>query len=398
MHILVVNVGSTSFKYKLLDMPAERVMAEGRLERIGSDESPVEFRSGDHHDRATARLPDYAAAIRRMMDDLTGPGSPVHTLDEVHAVGFKTVILDGTPGCYLLSPDIVERMEAMNDIAPAHNPLYVQAVRQMAELFPALPLIGLFESAFHVTMPDYAATYGVPWEWKEKYGVRRLGFHGASHCYVSEAAPKLAGKDPGNCRLISAHLGGSSSLCATLNGKSIDTSMGMSPQSGVDHATRNGDLDVFALLHVMDREALHTGDARRILCKQAGLAGVSGTSGDVRDLEAAAEAGSDRARLALEMFCYGVKKTIGAYAAALGGLDVIGLAGGIGERGVKVRERMLRGLEFLGVYLDPARNAAHTGQEGIISTDDSPVAVVVVRTNEELVVAREAYALLSRSR
>lgn len=398
MNILVVNVGSTSFKYRLLDMPGEQIVAEGRLERVGSDESPVEFRSGTHHAEGTARLPDYAAAIRRMMDDLIGPSSVVHSLDQIHAVGFKTVILDGTPGCYLIDQDLVERMERMNGIAPAHNPSYVRAVRQMGQLFPKLPLVGLFEPAFHVTMPDYAATYGVPREWEEKHRVRRLGYHGASHRYVSEVAPKLAGRDPSDCRLVSAHLGGSSSLCAILNGRSIDTSMGMSPQSGVEHSTRNGELDVFAVLHVMDREKLTTDDVRRILCKEAGLAGVSGTSGDVRDLEAGIDAGNDRARLALEMFCYNVKKTIGAYAAALGGLDVIGLAGGIGERGVKVRERILSGLEFLGVRLDGKKNAAHIGQEGSISTDDSPVTVVVVRTNEELVVARAAYALLAERR
>ena len=309
-------------------------------------------------------------------------------------MGFKTVHLDGTPGCYLLDDTLIGRMEAMDDLAPAHNPPYVKAVRKMRELFPALPLVGLFEPAFHVTMPDYAAAYGVPARWAKEHSVRKYGFHGASHRYVSEAAPRIAGKDPQVCRLVSAHLGGSSSLCAVLNGKSIDTSMGTSPQSGVDHSTRNGDLDVFAVLRVMDREGLSTAEVRRILCKESGLAGVSGTSGDVRDIETAMAEGNDAARLALDMFCYNVKKTIGAYAAALGGLDVIGLAGGIGERGVAVRKKMLSGLEFLGVVLDDERNESHTGQEGIISAEDSPVTVAVVRTNEELVVAREAYKLL----
>lgn len=395
MRILVVNVGSTSFKYRLIDFPSEAVLAEGRLERIGASESPVEFRAGAHSENGTAPLPDYGAAIRRMMADLTGPHSPVHRLEEIDAVGFKTVVLDGEPGCYVLTDDLIARMEAMNGVAPAHNPPYVLAVRTMRELFPTLPLVGLFESSFHVTMPDYVSAYGVPWSWREKHGVRRLGYHGASHRYVSEAAPKLAGLDPAHCRLVSAHLGGSSSLCAVRDGKSIDTSMGMSPQSGVEHSTRNGELDVFAVLHVMDRERLSTEDVRRVLCKESGLAGVSGTSGDVRDLEAGIAAGNDRARLALDMFCYNVKKTIGAYAAALGGLDVIGLAGGIGERGVRVRDRILTGLEFLGIRLDSARNAEHTGQEGVLSAEDSTVKVVVVRTNEELIVAREAYRILS---
>ena len=395
MHILVANVGSTSFKYRLLDMPAERTMAEGRLERIGSDESPVEFRSGEHTEKSTAHLPDFGAAIRKMVADLTGPHSVLDSLDQIGAVGFKTVLLDDTPGCYLLDGDVIARMEAMNDIAVTHNPPYIRAVRQMGELFPDLPLVGLFEPAFHATMPDYAYTYGVPKAWAKMHSVRRYGYHGASHRYVSETAPALAGRDPSACRLISAHLGGSASLCAVLDGRSIDTSMGMSPQSGVEHSTRNGELDVFAALHVMDREGLTTDDMRRILCREAGLAGVSGTSGDVRDLLAGIDAGNDDARLALEMFCYNVKKTIGAYAAALGGLDVIGLAGGIGERGVRVRGLILGGLEFLGVRLDEAKNARHTGQEGVISADDSPVSVVVVCTNEELVVARETYTLLS---
>ena len=396
MNVLVVNVGSTSFKYRLLAMPDETIRAEGRLEKIGADKSPVAFSAGDHSEEGTANLPDYAAAIARMMDDLTGTNSPLDSLDEIDAVGFKTVHIDGTPGCYLLDDDVIARMEAMDGLTPAHNPPYVKAVRKMRELFPALPLVGLFEPAFHVTMPDYAAAYGVPEAWAKKHNVRKFGFHGASHRYVSETAPVMAGKDPQACRVISAHMGGSSSLCAVLNGKSIDTSMGMSPQSGVDHSTRNGDLDVFAVLHVMDRENLSTDDARRILCKESGLAGVSGTSGDVRDIEAAIADGSDAARLALDMFCYNTKKTIGAYAAALGGLDVVGLAGGIGERGVGVREKILSGLEFLGVKLDAEKNAAHTEQEGIISTDDSPVTVVIVKTNEELVVAREACKLLAK--
>ncbi len=395
MNILIVNVGSTSFKYKLLDMPAEAILAEGRLERIGSDSSPVAVRIGEHEESGEAHLPDYTAAIRRMVADLTAGYSPLESLDDIGAVGFKTVLLDGTPGCYLLDDDVIERMESMDNVAPAHNPPYVKAVRTMRELFPNLPLVGLFEPAFHVTMPDYAYTYGVPREWEEKHGVRRYGFHGASHRYVSETAPAMAGRDPRSYRLISAHMGGSSSLCAVLNGKSIDTSMGMSPQSGVEHSSRNGELDVFAVLHVMDREGLSTADIRHALCKQAGLAGISGTSGDVRDLEAGVAEGNDRARLALDVFCYNAKKTIGAYAAALGGLDVIGLAGGIGERGVAVRAGILDGLEHLGIHIDPERNAAHTGQEGVISTDDSPVAVVIVQTNEELVVAREAFALLA---
>ncbi len=394
MNILVVNVGSTSFKYGLLDMSDESVLAEGRLERIGSEECPYAFSAGDHADQGTAALPDYGAAITHMMNDLTGPHSPVDSLDEIAAVGFKTVHIDGTPGCLRLDDEVIAKMEAMDSVAPAHNPPYVRAIRIMRELFPGLPLVGLFEPAFHETMPDYAKAYGVPKAWAEKHNIRRYGFHGASHRYAAERAPQLAGLDPGDCRMVAAHMGGSSSLCAIANGRSVDTSMGFSPQSGVEHSTRNGELDVFAVLHVMDREGLSTDEVRTVLCKESGLAGVSGTSGDVRDIEAAIDAGSDSARLALDMFCYNVKKTIGAYAAAMGGLDLISLAGGIGERGVAVRRKVLSGLEFMGVELDGARNASLVGEEAVISTSTSRVKVVAVCTNEELVVARATRALL----
>ena len=394
MNILVVNVGSTSFKYRLLDMSDESILAEGRLERIGSEECPFAFSSGDHTEKGTASLPDYAAAITRMMGDLTGPHSPLASLDDISAVGFKTVHIDGTPGCLRLDDDVIAKMEAMDGVAPAHNPPYVRAIRIMREQFPDLPLVGLFEPAFHETMPDYAKAYGVPKSWAEKHNIRRYGFHGASHRYAAERAPVLAGFDAGNCRTVAAHLGGSSSLCAIINGRSIDTSMGFSPQSGVEHSTRNGELDVFAVLHVMDREGFSTDDVRRILCKESGLAGVSGTSGDVRDVEAGIAEGNDGARLALDMFCYNVKKTIGAYTAAMGGLDIISLARGIGERGVAVRTKMLSGLEFLGVKLDQRRNESLVGKEGVISAEGSAVKVVVVCTNEELVVAREAKSLL----
>lgn len=394
MNILIVNVGSTSFKYKLFEMPSEGVLADGRLERIGSDESPVAIRIGDHEETGVAKLPDYATAIRRMMADLTSEYSPLRSLDDIGAVGFKAVILEGEPGCYRIDDDVLTRMEAMNALAPTHSPPYVNTIRQMRATFPDLPLVALFEPHFHVTMPDYARTYGVPEKWERDHSVHRYGFHGASHRYVSVRGPEIAGLDAKSCRMVSAHLGGSSSLCAIRDGKSIDTSMGMSPQSGVEHSTRNGELDVFAVLHVMDREKLSTDDVRKILCKSAGLAGVSGTSGDVRDLEAAVNQGNDRARLALDMFAYNVKKTIGSYAAALGGLDLIAFAGGIGERGVAMRSGILDRLEFLGVRLDSERNARHTGQEGIISADDSPVVVVVVQTNEELVVARDTYRLI----
>ncbi len=386
MHILVANVGSTSFKYKLFDMADEAILAEGRIERVGEASSPALHRvRGEEVFRGEVPAPDYPSAIRNA---LTYVERAIGDLSGLSAVGFKTVHLRGEPGAHLLTEEVLSRMEEYNFVAPAHNPPYIRAIRIFRELLPDVPLVGLFEPAFHRTMPDYAYIYGVPYRWYEKHGIRRYGFHGASHRYISERVPEMLGVSGEGLRLISCHLGGSSSVCAVLGGKSVDTSMGFSPQEGVLNATRTGDVDVFAVLYVMEREGLSPAQMAEVLCRQGGLLGISGISGDVRDLEEAAEAGDRRASLALEAFCYGVKKYIGAYAAALGGLDVLAFAGGIGERGWKVRERICRGLEFLGVRLDPERNRKLEG-EGTISEDGSPVEVLVVRTNEELIVARE---------
>jgi len=246
-----------------------------------------------------------------------------------------------------------------------------------------------------VSIPDYAYIYGVPYAWYEQYGVRKMGFHGASHRYVSERVPEVLGVPAEGLKLVSCHLGGSSSLCAVKDGKSVDTSMGFSAQDGILNAARNGDLDVFAVLHVMDRECLSSDEVRRILSKQSGLLGISGVSGDMRDLDEAARNGNDRARLAIEAFCYGVKKYIGAYAAAMGGLDGIAFAGGIGEKSANVRARVCEGLEFLGVRLDAERNRSCAGEE-IISSGDSPVKVLVIKTNEEIIVARETLRVVNK--
>jgi len=394
MHVLVLNVGSTSFKYRLIEMPARVCLMDGWLERIGDAESPVECSVGGNRWTGSAHVPGYAAALRRMMDDLTGEISPLGALNDIDAIALKIGPMEGRPGCYVLDEEVVARMEAMNGIAPVHNPPILDAVRTMRSLFPEIPLVGLSESAFHSTIPDYTYTYGVPASWAENHSVRRLGYHGASHRYVSEVAPMLAGRDPSQCRLISAHLGGSSSVCAIRNGRSVDTSMGMSAQSGLENAQRVGELDVFALLRVMDREGLTTEDVRQILCTKSGLAGISGTSGDVRDLISEAARGNDRAQLALDIFMYNVRKLIGAYAAVLGGIDVLAFAGGIGERAVQVRDSAVRGLGYLGIYIDSDRNAELVGREGVISAEDSPVSVVIVRTDEELIVARAAFSLL----
>lgn len=394
MKILVANVGSTSFKYKLFDMTDETVLAEGRLERIGDARCPVQHRIGPSETRYTCALPDYPSAIRNVMEALGSAAGSRGALN-LDAVGFKTVHLRGKPGTYVLDDAILERMADYNDLAPAHNPPYIQAVRIFHTLYPDLPLVGLFEPAFHATIPDYAYTYSVPFAWHETYGVRKYGFHGASHRYVSERVPRLLNRPAEGLNLISCHLGGSASLCAVKDGRSIDTTMGFSAQDGIIHGNRNGAIDPFIIPFIMDRENLSTDDVRRILTTESGLAGISGLSGDVRDLETAADAGNRRARLAIETFCYGVKTAIGAMAAALGGVHALAFAGGIGERGVRVRRRVCSGLEFLGIELDPEKNRSGP-PERLISASDGAVNVVVVTTNEEVIVARETAALLSR--
>ncbi len=363
MNILVPNLGSTSLKYQLLEMPTGRVAARGRQERVD----------------------DYREAVRAI--DTAGGA--------VDAVAFKAV--HGGPryrATHLIDEGILAALEEFLPAAPAHNRIYLTAIRAFTEGLPGVPLVAAFETEFHATMPEHAARYGVPGWWREQHGVRRYGFHGASHRYVSERAPQLIGRDRSEVRLISCHLGGSSSMCAIDRGESVDTTMGFSPQSGLENATRHGELDVFAVLYMMQRHRWPIEEVYSQLTQTGGLAGLSGISGgDVRDIEAAAEDNED-ARLALDVFTYQVRRTIGAYAAAMGGLDVVAFTGGIGENSARLREACCAGLFFLGIELDGARNQG-TGDR-LVSSDASRVAVVALTTNEELIVARRAYDLLSR--
>jgi acetate kinase len=392
VRILIANVGSTSFKYKLY---VDRVaVAHGRLERIGDKVSPQVYCVGDETEERSVSLPDYATAVRSALDSLTK--TVLGSIDELDAVGFKTVHLRGEAGTLELTADVLERMADYNDLAPAHNPPYIEAIRIFREIEPALKLIGLFESAYHTTIPDYAYMYGVPYSWYEKYGVRKYGFHGASHRYVSERIPELIGRASAGLRIVSCHLGGSSSLCAIKDGKSRDTTMGFSPQDGVINATRNGSIDPFIIPHVMDREGLSTDQIRKILNSQSGLLGLSGVSGDMRDLQEAAENGNDRARLAIEAYGYSVRREIGAMATAIGGMDVLAFAGGIGERSPAVRSLICGELEHLGVFLDENRNAGgHLERE--ISSDESTTRAYIVATDEEAIVERAVAEYLETS-
>lgn len=364
MNILVPNLGSTSLKFQLLSMPGEHEVLRGKLERVT----------------------DYPAAIASI---------PLgeHRVD---AVAFKAVHAGPRyRGTYRIDAAVLAALEEFLPAAPAHNAIYLTGIRAFQQVMPEVPLIAAFETEFHRTMPEHAARYGVPASWHDELGIRRYGFHGASHQYVSEHVPHIIGRDRDLLRIISCHLGGSSSMCAIHGGRSIDTTMGFSPQSGLENATRHGDLDVFAVLTAMQRRGLSIAEVTSELASSGGLAGLSGIpGGDVRDLEEAAGKGSAAAELALAVFTYQVKKTIGAYAAVMGGVDVIAFTGGIGENSARLRERCTSTLKFLGVRLDRERNFNGKGDR-LVSSHDSEVAVAALATNEELIVARRAYALLT---
>ncbi len=359
MNLLIPNLGSTSLKYQILEMPSEKVLAKGRLERVS----------------------DYREAIRQ----IDAGGTPID------AVALKAVHAGSQyRGTFLVDQAVVDALRQFLPAAPAHNAIYLTAIEAFRDAMPDTPLVAAFEPEFHATMPEHARQYGVPALWLEE-GVARYGFHGASHQYVSERVAAMLGR---SVKLVSCHLGGSSSMCAIDRGRSIDTTMGFSPQSGLENATRHGDLDVFAVLYMMERHGWSTDEVRNQLAKGGGLAGLSGVAGgDLRDIEAA---GTERARLALEVFAYQVKKTIGAFAAAMGGIEAVAFTGGIGENSARLRSACCSGLEFLGIRLDDERNSTGSGDR-VVSAADAPVTVLALATNEELVVARRAFRCLTAS-
>ena len=355
MNLLVPNLGSTSLKFQILDMPAETVLGRGKQERVA----------------------DYGEALSAIAAEGVA----------IDAIALKTVHAGPAyRGTFLVDDGVIEAMRQFLPAAPVHNGIYLDAIQSFRRAMPGVPIVAAFETEFHATMPPYASVYGVPNDWRTEHGIARYGFHGASHQYIGERVKAS--------RLISCHLGGSSSICAIRDGRSLDTTMGFSPQSGLENATRHGDLDVFAVLYMIERTGMNTSDVRRVLAGSGGLSGLSGIAGgDVRDLEAAAAEGNHHAALALTLFAYQVRKTIGAYAAVLGGLDAIAFTGGIGENSARLRAACCRGLEFLGVKIDPERNS-QPDSERVVSATDSNVLVVALPTNEELIVARRAYRVL----
>ena len=398
MLILCANVGSTSFKYQIINVETSHSLVKGMVERIGNPPSLFNHSvPGIPEIEGEIDAKNHNAAIAHAISLITDAEIPaVKDFKELAGVGFKTIIAKDIWRSALIDDDVISALEAYIPLAPTHNPAYIASIRGFQELLPDTPLVAVFETWFHQTIPDYAYEFGVPRTWVTNQKIRRYGFHGASHRYVSERVLQLFDEEERpKLRLISCHLGGSSSLCAIRGGRSIDTTLGTSTQYGVLQSTRSGDLDPFAVLYVMDQEGQSTDEIRRQLIQESGLLGISGVSGDLRDLEAAANTGHDDARLAMDAYFYGVKKYIGAYIAALGGVDVIAFAGGIGEKSATARSAICEGLEWCGIRLDPDKNERHIG-EGEISTHGSRTKILVVPTNEEMIVARETANVLSQ--
>ncbi len=392
MKVLVANLGSTSFKYRLFDMADERQLARGGIERIGSDESRCTVEIGGARRELTARVSDHAEAVRRSLEQLTDPqGGCLKEATEVSAIGFKAVHGGAISGVQRVTPEVLQAMESMNQVAPAHNPPYIAAMRLLGERLPQIPLVAAFETGFHATVPDRNRFYPAPYIWGEDYHIKRWGFHGASHRYISGRMAELLGRD--DARIVSCHLGGSNSLCAIRGGRSVATSMGMSPQSGVCHNNRAGDFDPFAIPVIIGHTGQSLAEVLGDLAERSGLLGLSGLSGDVRDLEEAAAKGHARARLALDVFTSDIRRALGAMLVELGGAEAIVFTGGIGENGRHIRTAVTANLAELGIVLDPAANASAKG-ESRISAAESRIQLWVVPTNEELVVARQTKQLL----
>jgi acetate kinase len=392
MKLLVANLGSTSFKYRLFDMADERVLARGGVERIGSLNSRCYVEAGPVQEEATLAVPDHAAAVRLCLRQLSDPRlGCLKEPGDLAGIGFKAVHADGLTGVHRVDGPVLAAMESYADVAPAHNPPYVRAMRLLAEELPELPLVAAFETGFHETIPAAERLYAVPLEWAEKYGIKRWGFHGASHRYIAERTSQLLGNP--DAKIISCHLGGSSSLCAIRAGKSVACSLGMSPQSGLPHNNRVGDFDPFALPALMRATGRTLEQLLDDLANRSGLEGLGHAGRDLRDIQKAAARGDWRAQLGLDVFVASVRHYIGAYLVVVNGADAVVFTGGIGENSSLLRSAVCADLDWFGIALDPVRNQEARG-ETPIHAHTSRVQLWTMPTNEELIVARQARALL----
>ena len=395
MKVLVINCGSSSLKYQLIDSRSEEVLAAGLCERIGIDGRMTHTPSSGNTVVKNDPLPDHGAAIQSVLSALTNKAHGViSSLGEIGAVGHRLVHGgEKFAASVIINDEVIAEVEACNDLAPLHNPANLIGVRACRQIMPDVPMVGVFDTAFHQTMPPKAYLYGIPHQYYEEHKVRRYGFHGTSHNYVSQRVHHLAELDPDNSRVIVCHLGNGASVTAVKNGKSVDTSMGLTPLEGLIMGTRSGDLDPGVIEYIAKKEHMTLEEVLKVLNKESGVLGLSGVSSDFRDLAEAMEQGNEQAAVAVEAFCYRVAKHIGAYTAALNGVDAIVFTAGIGENAAHIRSMVCEYLGFLGITIDEEKNAVR-GKETEISTPDSKVAVFVIPTNEELAIARETAALL----
>ncbi len=399
MKILVINCGSSSIKYKLFDMSSRAVLAQGGIEKVGIPGSFLKYTQSNGEKAILEKdVPDHSVGIQWIFDMLTDPKEGcIKSLSELDAVGHR--VLHGgdkfTESC-LVTDSVKEQIKACFPLGPLHNPANLKGIMAVESLLPNIPQVAVFDTAFHQTMPRESYLYAIPYELYEKDSIRRYGFHGTSHRYVSKRALEYLGMKAEGSKIITAHIGNGGSITAVVDGKSFDTSMGMTPLEGLMMGTRSGDIDTGAVTYLMEREGYNAKKVSDILNKQSGLLGISGVSSDMREVGAAADSGNDRAKLAIDMFVYRVKKYIGSYIAAMNGVDAIVFTGGIGENNQAVRESVCLGLSALGVDLDLEQNKKIRGEEGTISTSSSKVKVIVIPTDEEYMIASDTLDLVKK--
>lgn len=385
MYVLVSNVGSTSLKFKLFEMPQQRLFCESKIERVGSDDAIYFYKNsetGFEEKKLDCSIPHYSDGIKMFLSSMTeGAGAVPEEARSIDAVGFKTVLAKGFYGVHELTDEVLNAMKEYLFVAPAHNAPYLEAIGQFKQIMPEAKMVGVFETAFHKTIPLERRIYSLPYEWYEKYGIMRMGYHGSSHSYISRQVDAR--------RIISCHLGGSCSLCAIKDGQSVDTSFGFSLQTGIPHANRAGDFDPY-IIPFLKNEGLTEDEILKAVAKNGGLLGVSGVSNDLRKVQEAADGGNERAALAINMLAVSIIRYIGSFYAELGGLDALVFTGGIGENSSLLREKICEPLAHMGIVLDNEANAACRGN-GTISAQNSQVKVLVVAANEEIGVASQTY-------
>ena len=400
MNILVLNCGSSSIKYKLYNMDDESVLAQGGVERIGLDGAFIKVTLPNGEKKVIMHdMPDHKEGVNVVFNVLLDPEiGALKSVDEIDAVGHRIVQGgDKYDKSVLIDKSVEDGIEELCDLAPVHNAGHLKGIRAVDALMPQTPQVAVFDNAFHSTMPDYAYLYAIPYDLYEKYHVRRYGFHGTSHRYVSKRVCEILGLDVKNSKIITCHIGNGASVSAVQDGKVVDTSMGLTPLAGLMMGSRCGDIDASAVTYLMEKLNMTPHEMSDFLNKKSGVLGISGISSDMRDVESAANKGDKRAALALKMYAYRIKKYIGAYAAAMGGVDAVVFTAGVGENQVDMREEACKDLEFLGIKIDKSVNDTLHGKEAVISTPDSKVKVVVVPTDEEIVIARDTLAIVKES-